>query len=237
MLDITQHLLDTHKPYALLCHDTRADGNCMKENNYGIIVVTDNPTLVKSSGYENCSQDISAVLPKIQVLKSGNTPIWPLRIMHDDKHKWGQKILTETKKAFDKGPQPLSEEEWATRLDYTKFLMNRLMGHGHGPMIRHYWLNDFYESIIRYWFDKRSLWAMSTSHSLSVIKISDPAFYEKLQQVLEDDFRDACPALFHMIFEDKVESSKPDLYNGPTLPRRALDTDTVTMGSLSPEKT
>ncbi|MBX9977870.1 MAG: nucleotidyltransferase domain-containing protein [Alphaproteobacteria bacterium] len=201
---ITQHLMQIYSPHAILLHGSRARGDAVTTSDYDLVIILDNPVTAQPHIFKGCALDICGLFPDIHVLKTGNTPIWPIQLLYDHEKMWGECIMAETKRVFDAGPEALLEHEWTNRFNYTTRLMSRLLSRGDDLMIRNYYLGDFYERMIRYWFEKKCVWTMSIYKALPHIEAADPVFYAHLKGLWADNFRNECKRLFDMIFAKRI---------------------------------
>lgn len=100
-----------------------------------------------------------------------------------------------------KGPSPLNNKEWKTRRNYTQRLFDRLTSRGDDLMVRKYYLGDFYERMVRYWFEKNCKWTASFFRALPIIKEEDSDFYRNLEGLWTENYLVNAQELFVKIFE------------------------------------
>lgn len=198
--NIVSYLLETYRPHALLLHGSRARGDHTPHSDVDIVVVTDQTAAVDLHHFSIFKLDLSLIDSKTQEIKSGNTPIWPLKILYDDHNQYGLHLVHDAKQQYDKGPTPLSKQEWENRKHYTERLMQRIIDRGDNFLVRQYYLGDFYERIIRYFYEKNNYWTQSIYKALPEIQDQNPIFYSHLNKLWTSDYAQAIVQLYNQIF-------------------------------------
>ncbi len=203
MLDkITTHLVQKYEPKAILMHGSRVRGDYVATSDYDLVVVTIAPEKVAPHSYNGCALDVCGVSVDAQTIETANKiPIWPIEVLFDDGGNIASKLCQQTHEKFLKGPDSLTNIEWENRLNYSQRLFYRLNNRGHDLMLRRYYLGDFYERMVRYWFEKNCRWTVSFFRALPVIKKTDPDFYKNLEGLWAENYLVNARRLFVKIFE------------------------------------
>lgn len=200
--EITAYLINTYSPKAILIHGSRVRGDYVATSDYDLVVVTSESEKVSPHIYKGCSLDVYGIdLHELMIETSNKTPIWPIEILFDDNDRIGLKLCKQTHAKFLEGPKPLTKEECTNRFTYTKRLLDRIVSRGEDPMIRNYYLGDFYERMVRYWFKKNHIWTVSFYRALTIIENQDPEFYNDLQHLWNEDYLKSVQRLFEKIFK------------------------------------
>lgn len=198
---IFDYLVKKYAPEAILLHGSRLRADAAETSDYDIVLVASNTEEIYPHEYEGIALDISAVSSDVNIIENGNkTPNWPLKVLYDATGI-GKKICEETEQAYQKGPKPLSDQEWHNRTNYTKRLIHKIEARGHDVSIRHYYLADFYMRVIRYWFEKRNKWTVSPYRALPIIENEDPSFFIALQNLWTDSYLSAIHKINKALFE------------------------------------
>lgn len=75
-------------------------------------------------------------------------------------------------------------------------------GRGHDPMIRSYYMGDFYQRALRYWCEINQRWTMSAHRLLPLIAKEDPEFYKMLQDLWSENYQRATLRIHRHLFEE-----------------------------------
>jgi predicted nucleotidyltransferase len=200
--EITTHLIQQYNPKAILMHGSRVRGDYVPTSDYDLVVIAAEPEKIVPHIYNGCSLDVSGIAVTTQIIETANkVPIWPLEILFEDSSKIGSTLCQQTYAKFLKGPSPLASKEWENRRNYTQRLFDRLSGRGAELMVRNYYLGDFYERMVRYWFEKNCKWTVSFFRALTIIEEADADFYKNLEGVWTEDYLINARQLFEKIFE------------------------------------
>jgi len=202
--EILSYLRTKYSPKAILLHGSRARGDSFEKSDYDLVLITENPDHPRPEYYEECALDIDGVSPTETILKAGQTPIWPCVVLYDDEDGLGESLAQETKLAFMKGPIPLTKEELGNRRNFSKRLIQRLQGRGEDPMVRFYYMGDFYQRVLRYWCELNQRWTMSVHLLLPHIAHEDPVFYQMLKDLWTEDYQDAVLKIHQRLFEENL---------------------------------
>lgn len=202
MIDkITEYLIQKYNPKAVLMHGSRVRGDYVPTSDYDLVLVKSDPKKITPHTYNECSLDVYGIDLNEQIIEtSGHVPIWPIEILFDDGDGIAAKLCEQTHAKFLQKPNPLTNEEWDNRFNYTKRLLDRIISRGEDPMIRNYHLGDFYERIVRYWFEKNCMWTVSFYRALPIIEKQDPDFYNNLRRLWSEDYLKGAQRLFEKIF-------------------------------------
>lgn len=138
------------------------------------------------------------------ILKAGNTPIWPCIVLFDDGDRLGAHLAKRTQDAFIQGPPPLAPGEIENRRNFSKRLIERIQGRGDDPMVRSYYMGDFYQRVLRYWCELNQKWTLSVHLLLPLIAKEDRAFYQMLQDLWSEDYRSVLMKVHQDIFKDRI---------------------------------
>lgn len=175
LIEITSYLRAKYDPKAILLHGSRARGDVFELSDYDLALITENPDLVKSEYYEGCALDIDGISLTETIFKPGGpTPIWPCLVLYDDLDGLGERLAKQTQLAFMQGPVPLTREELKNRCNFLKRLIQRIQGRGEDPMVRFYFLGDFYQRVLRYWCELNHRWTMTVHRFLPIVATEDP---------------------------------------------------------------
>lgn len=200
--EITTHLIQQYNPEAILMHGSRVRGDYVQTSDYDLAVIAAEPEKIVPHIYNGCSLDVSGITVTTQIIETASrVPIWPLEILFEDSSKIGSMLRQQTYAKFLKGPGPLASKEWENRRNYTQRLFDRLSARGAELMVRNYYLGDFYERMVRYWFEKNCKWTVSFFRALTIIEEADADFYKNLEGVWTEDYLVNARQLFEKIFE------------------------------------
>jgi Polymerase beta, Nucleotidyltransferase len=199
--EIVSYLRAKYEPKAILLHGSRARGDAFEQSDYDLALLTENPDQVKPECYEGCALDISGVSPTEAILKSGKTPIWPCLVLYDDSNGLGEHLANQTQLAFIQGPILLTKEELENRRNFSKRLIQRIQGRGDDPMVRLYYIGDFYQRALRYWCEINHRWTMSAHQLLPLIAREDPTFYQMLKDLWTEDYQNAAQKIHQHLFK------------------------------------
>ncbi len=199
--EIVSYLREKYNPKAILLHGSRARGDCLDQSDYDLALIAENPDQIRPEFYQGWAFDISGIAPTESILKAGKTPIWPCVVLYDDEDGLGKRLATRTEDAFKKGPVALTQEEFENRRNFSKRLLQRLQGRGQDPMIRFYYMGEFYPRALRYWCELNQRWTQSAHLLLPLIAAEDPAFYQELQGLWTNDYLKAAIKIHEYLFE------------------------------------
>ena len=96
----------------------------------------------------------------------------------------------------------LTKEEFENRRNFSKRLIQRIQGRGQDPMIRFYYMGDFYPRILRYWYELNRRWTLSAHLLLPLIAAEDPMFYQDLQDLWMEDYQKSALKIHQHLFEN-----------------------------------
>lgn len=200
--ELTTYLKEKYHPKAILFHGSRARGNAFDSSDYDFALITQKPDSIKSEAYNGCALDISGVSPTERILKAGQTPIWPCLVLFDDADGLGEHLAKKTHEAFVKGSFPLTKEELENRYNFSKSLLQRIQGRGVVPLVRFYYMGDFYQRVLRYWCELNQKWTMSVYLLLPLIATEDPIFYQYLQDLWTENYQSASLKIHLHLFKE-----------------------------------
>ncbi len=203
--NLVAYLKTKYHPKAILLHGSRTRGDALDESDYDLALITDKPDLVKSESYNGCALDMDGVSPTEKILKAGQTPIWPCLVLFDDVDGLGEGLARRTHEAFEKGPLPLEREELENRCNFSKRLLQRIQARGADPLVRFYYMGDFYDRVLRYWCELNQEWTMSVYLLLPFIAKKDPVFYQHLQDLWTQDYQAAAFKIHLHLFGEYQE--------------------------------
>ena len=155
---ICNYLLTKYKPEAILLHGSRIYDDAPETSDYDLAIITNQPEKIFPHEYEGMMLDLEGIALDTKTLQTGNqVPKWPLQILFDGPERRGKMLHDNTQAAYLKGPDPLSDQEWSNRENYTTRLINKIQSRSSNASVRHYYMSDFYTRAIRYWFEKRQI--------------------------------------------------------------------------------
>ena len=198
--DIVSYLHAKYHPKAILLHGSRARGDGFDQSDYDLALIVENPDQIRPEFYQGCALDSSGISPTEQVLKAGRTPIWPCVVLYDDEDGLGKRLAKQTENTFRQGPIALTKEEFENRRNFSKRLIQRIQGRGQDPMIRFYYMGDFYPRVLRYWCELNRRWILSAHLLLPLIAVEDPAFYQDLQELWTEDYQKSVLKIHKYLF-------------------------------------
>lgn len=199
---IVTYLKSKYGPKAILLHGSRARGDAFDTSDYDLALIIQQPGLAKPEFYNGCNLDVSGVSPTERILTSGQTPIWPCLVLFDDADGLGGGLAKQTLEAFEKGPLPLEREEFENRCHFSKRLLQRIQGRGLDPLVRFYYMGNFYERVLRYWCELNQKWTMSVYLLQPFIAKEDPVFYQYLKDLWTEDYQNAALKLHMHLFKE-----------------------------------
>lgn len=199
--EIISYIREKYNPKAILLHGSRVRGDRFDQSDYDLALIAENPDQIRPEFYQGCALDVSGMVPTETILKAGQTPIWPCVVLYDDEDGLGKRLLTQTEEAFKQGPLALTQEEFENRRNFSKRLIQRLQGRGQDPMIRFYYMGDFYPRVLRYWCELNQRWTQSVHLLLPLIAAEDPAFYQEVQALWTEDYLKAAFRIHEYLFE------------------------------------
>lgn len=200
--DLVAYLRTKHHPKAILLHGSRARGDAFEESDYDFALITQQPDLARPEFYNGCALDVSGVSPTEKILMSGQTPTWPCLVLFDDADCLGEHLANQTHEAFEKGPLPLTREELENRCNFSKRLLQRIQGRGADPLVRFYYMGDFYQRFLRYWCELNQEWTMSVHLLLPRIVAEDSVFYQHLKDLWTEDYQSAALKIHLHLFKE-----------------------------------
>lgn len=200
--DIVTYLRKKYCPKAILLHGSRARGDAFDQSDYDLALIVENPDQVRPEHYQGQALDTSGISSTEPILKSGQTPIWPCLVLYDDGDGLGKRLTKQTEDAFKQGPVALTKEEFENRRNFSKRLIQRIQGRGQDPMIRFYYMGDFYPRILRYWCELNRRWTLSAHLLLPLIAAEDPMFYQDLQDLWMEDYQKSALKIHRHLFEN-----------------------------------
>lgn len=203
--EITSYLHTKYHPKAILLHGSRVRGDAFDESDYDLVLISENSDQVRPEYYERMALDVSGVLPTEAILKTGQTPIWPCLILFDDGDGLGKRLAQDTEEAFLKGPMPLTKEEIKNRCNFSNRLIQRIQGRGGDPLLRFYYLGDFYQRVLRYWCELNQKWTLSAHLILALIAKDDPLFYQDIKDLWTNDYQKAALKIHQYLFKEDRE--------------------------------
>lgn len=98
--DLIPYLCEKYAPKAILLHGSRARGDAFEDSDYDLALIIGNPEQVRPEYYEGCALDIGGISPAETIVKSGQTPIWPVVALYDDEHGLGKLLAKRTEDEF-----------------------------------------------------------------------------------------------------------------------------------------
>jgi len=199
--EIISYLREKYHPQAILLHGSRARGDGFEKSDYDLALIAENPEQIRPEFYQGWAPNISGIAPTETVLKTGQTPIWPCLVLYDDEDGLGKRLIKPTEEAFKKGPVALTQEEFTNRPNFSKRLLQRIQGREQDPMIRFYYMGDFYPRVLRYWCELNQRWTQSAHLLLPLIGAKDPVFYQELQDLWTEDYQKAALRIHEYLFE------------------------------------
>lgn len=202
--EILSYLRTKYSPKAILLHGSRAREDNFEKSDYDLVLISENADHPRPEYYEKCALDIGGVSPTETILKAGQTPIWPCLVLYDDADGLGERLATQTQLAFLGGPVPLTKEELENRRNFSKRLIQRIQARGEDPMIRFYYVGDFYQRVLRYWCELNQRWTMSVHLLLPIIATENPGFYKMLKELWTDDYQRAAVKIHQHLFEENL---------------------------------
>lgn len=200
--DLVAYLTTKCHPKAILLHGSRARGDAFEGSDYDLALITPEPDLIRPESYNGYALDMGGVSPIEKILKSGQTPIWPCLVLFDDADCLGEQLAKRTHKAFEKGPLPLTKEELENRCNFSKRLLQRIQGRGADPLVRFYYMGDFYQRILRYWCEVNQKWTRSVHLLLPLIATEDPVFYQHLKDLWTEDYQSTALKIHLHLFKE-----------------------------------
>lgn len=201
---ISSYLYKKYTPKAILLHGSRARGDAVENSDYDLSLITESPEQIRPEIYKRMQLDVGGISTSQEILKSGSTPVWPCIIVFDDEDGLGKKLAQHNKDAFLKGPPPLTPEELENRRNFSTRLIRRIQGRGKAPLIRLYYLSDFYQRALRYWCEINKKWTMSAHLTLARIETDDPIFYEYLKDLWTDNYQSTVIKIHHNLFKESL---------------------------------
>ena len=199
--DIVTYLKSKYRFKAVLLHGSRARGDAFGTSDYDLALITGNPDIIRPESYNGCALDMSGVCPTEKILKAGQTPIWPCLVLFDDADCLGERLTKQTHEAFEKGPLPLAREELENRCNFSKRLLQRIRGRGTDPLVRFYYMGDFYHRVLRYWCELNQEWTRSVYLLLPFIAKKDPVFYQYLQDLWTEAYQNTALSIHLHLFK------------------------------------
>lgn len=200
--NLVAYLKAKYYPKAILLHGSRARGDAVGTSDYDLALITDKPDLIRPESHNGCALDASGVPLTEKILKSGHTPIWPCLVLFDDAEGLGECLAKHTLEAFEKGPLPLPREELENRRNFSKRFLQRIQERGSDPLIRFYYMGDFYQRGLRYWCELNQKWTMSVYLLLPLIATEDPVFYQHLKDLWTEDYQNASLNIHRHLFKE-----------------------------------
>jgi len=200
--DLVAYLRTKHNPKAILLHGSRARGDAFEGSDYDFALITHKPDLLRPEYYNGCALDVSGVSLTEKILMSGQMPTWPCIVLFDDVDGLGINLANKTHEAFEKGPLPLTGEELGNRRNFSKRLLQRIQGRGIDPLVRFYYMGDFYQRSLRYWCELNQKWTMSVHLLLPRIVAEDPVFYQHLKGLWTEDYQSAALKTYLHLFKE-----------------------------------
>jgi predicted nucleotidyltransferase len=199
--DIVSYLCSTYCPKAILLHGSRARGDTFERSDYDLALITENPNQLNPEYYQGYALDIGGISTEEMILKAGNTPVWPCVVLFDDGDRLRARLAKKTQDAFLQGPAALTREERENRRNFSKRLIDRIQGRGDDPMVRFYYLSDFYQRVLRHWCELNQKWALSVHLLLPLIVKEDRAFHQILQDLWSEDYQNAVEQMHQYLFK------------------------------------
>ncbi len=187
--DIVTYLRKKYCPKAILLHGSRARGDAFDQSDYDLALIAENSEQVRTEYFEGYALDISGLSAAESILKAGKTPLWPCVVLFDDADGFGNRLAEQTEKAFRQGPLTLTKEDLEDRRNFLKRLIQRIQGRGKEPLIRSYYLGDFYQRVLRYWCEINQRWTLSVHLLLPLIAKEDPLFYQMIIDLWTEDYQ------------------------------------------------
>jgi len=200
--EIVSYLRIKHHPKAIVLHGSRARGDAFDKSDYDLALILENPDRVRPEYYEGCALDVSGSSPTEPILKAGQTPIWPCLILFDDEDGLGKRLAQQTEEAFLEGPVPLTKEEVENRRNFSNRLIQRIQGRGEDPLMRFYYLSDFYQRVLRYWCELNQSWTLSAHLVLSLMAKEDPLFYQNMKHLWTENYQKAALKIHQYLFKE-----------------------------------
>lgn len=202
--DIVSYLRTTYCPKAIILHGSRARGDGLEHSDYDLELITENPDQLKPEIYQGHALDMGGISTEEMILKAGNTPIWPCIVLFDDADHLGARLVKKTHDAFIQGPPSLTNEQRESRRIFFRRSIDRIQGRGEDPMVRYYYLCDFYQRSLRYWCEFNQKWTLSAYRLLPLIAKEDPVYYQILQELWSEDYQNAVKQIFQHLFEEHL---------------------------------
>ncbi len=201
--EIISYLQNKHHSKAILLHGSRARGDAFDQSDYDLALIVEYPDQIRPERYQGCALDINGISSTEQVLKAGQTPVWPVVVLYDDEDGLGKRLAQQTQKAFKEGPTALTKEEFENRCNFSKRLLQRIQGRGQDSMMRFYYMGDFYPRALRYWCELHQRWTLPVHLLIPLIAAEDPAFYQELQNFWTEKYQDAALRIHRCLFENE----------------------------------
>lgn len=201
--EIVSYLREKYHPKAIILHGSRVRGDCFDQSDYDLALIAENPDQIRPEFYRGCALDVGGIAPTETVLKAGQTPIWPCVVLYDDEDGLGKRLVKQTENAFKQRPLPLTREELENRHNFSKRLLQRIQGRGQDPMVRSYYLGEFYPRVLRYWCELNQRWTQSVHLVLPLIAAEDPGFYQSLQNLWTEEYQEAALRIHQYLFENE----------------------------------
>jgi hypothetical protein len=200
--NLVAYLKTKYHPKAILLHGSRARGDAFDASDYDLALITPESDVIRPESYNGCALDMSGISPTEKILKAGQTPIWPCLVLFDDADRLGEGLERRTHEAFEKGPIPLAREEVENRCNFSKRLLQRIQACATDPLVRFYYLGDFYDRVLRYWCELNQKWTMSVHRLLPLIATEDTVFYQYLKDLWTEDYQNTALKIHLHLFKE-----------------------------------
>jgi hypothetical protein len=200
--NIISYLRAKYNPKAILLHGSRARGDAVETSDYDLVLITEKPEIVRPEYYEGYALDVGGISPIEEILRSAYVPLWPCQVLFDDSGHLGNQLAKRTEATFMQGPPPLTHEEIENRCNFSRRLITRIQGRGADPLVRFYYMGDFYQRILRYWCELRQKWPLSVHPLLLLIAAEDALFYQLLQGLWSENYQEVVKKIHQHLFKE-----------------------------------
>ena len=186
---IISHLVDKYDPSGIIVTGSRATDEYLSDSDWDLLVFTD----VEESevedfadyrGYHGAALDVAPYPRDVDsdfVIWEGTHPAEHMRILYEETDGEMQRIVDNTRQAYERGPEPLTGRQHDL---YSKMLtryIRKVRSRGDQQAVVFFAASQFFLLALRYWFEQNSMWPRAVHEAMSVIREKDPAFADELK--------------------------------------------------------
>lgn len=202
---ITQYLIKKYEAKGVILYGSRAVSKELFSSDWDIFIFSDkSEDQISDYGeineYEGQQIDLSIYPTTIaddSVLDTATHPVGNALVLFDDLGGKMEKIIQNSKLAYSKGPEILTQKQKDLQRKILRKFLNKAESRPEDIATIYFGVSQFYIFAVRYWFELQGKWPLPFYEALETIKVSDIEYFSNLEKLylLEYSYKEKTQAM------------------------------------------